>query len=247
MYFRLYSLTQICGGISIQASFLVAFKQLVPEHTVTVFKGLVQMRVKHFPAVFLLLNSLSGVILGTETAAILSWLGLVTSWSYLRFFKRQPDLTGTSTNGLGIKGDASETFAFACLFPDVMQPPIAAVSDQIYNVLVSLKVCTPFSEEDIVSGNQQVLARGEAGLPTLLNSHRAGAFRGNAKREEAERRRTLALKALDQRLQAAAAGRSQSQGPSSSAGHQPPTQTAAPTVSAGQGMLGETSYTPDNA
>jgi hypothetical protein len=34
--------------------------------------------------------------------------------TYLRFYKRQPDLTGTS-NGAGIKGDASETFAFACL------------------------------------------------------------------------------------------------------------------------------------
>lgn len=223
----------------------------MPEHTVTVFKGLVQMRVKHFPAVFLLLNTLSGIILGTETAAILSWLGLLVSWTYLRFYKRQPDLTGTSTNGLGMKGDASETFAFACLFPDVFQPPIAAVSDQIYNVLVSLKVCTPFSEEDIASGNQQVLARGEAGLPTVLNSHRAGRLHANnGKREEAERRRTLALKALDQRLQAAAAGRPQSHNhnhhPPSSSAAQPPTQTATP-ASGQNGMLGETSYTPDNA
>lgn len=239
-------LTQVCGGIPIQASFLVAFKQLVPEHTVTVFKGLVQMRVKHFPALFLLLNTISGVVLGTETAAILSWLGLLTSWTYLRFFKRQPDLTGTSTDGMGIKGDASETFAFACLFPDVIQPPIAVVSDQIYSVLVSLKICTPFSEEDIASGNQQVLARGEAGLPTLLSSHRAGGMRGTGKREEAERRRALALRALDQRLQAAAAGRAQSHSPSSAASNQP-TRTATPIVSAGQGMLGGTNYTPDNA
>ena len=203
------------------------------------------MRVKHFPALFLLLNTISGVILGTETAAILSWLGLFTSWTYLRFFKRQPDLTGTSTNGVGIKGDASETFSFACLFPDVIQPPIAAVSDQIYNVLVSVNICTPFSEEDIASGNQQVLARGEAGLPTLMNSHRANGMRGSGKREEAERRRALALKALDQRLQAAAVGRGPSQvSPSQSSQH---TQTATPTVSAGQSMLGETNYTPDNA
>ncbi|OJJ82819.1 rhomboid family protein [Aspergillus glaucus CBS 516.65] len=237
-------LTQICGGISIQASFLVAFKQLVPEHTVTVFKGLVQMRVKHFPAIFLFLNTISGVVLGTETAAILAWLGLLTSWTYLRFFKRQPDLTGTSTtNGMGIKGDASETFAFACLFPDVIQPPIAAISDQIYNLLVSLRICTPFSEEAIASGNQQVLARGEAGLPTLLSSHRAG--RGTGKREEAERRRALALRALDQRLQAAAAGKAQSHSPSSATSSQP-TRAATPTVS-GQGMLGGTNYTPDNA
>ncbi|KAI2989060.1 hypothetical protein CBS147344_3389 [Aspergillus niger] len=238
-------LTQICGGISIQASFLVAFKQLVPEHTVTIFKGLVKMRVKHFPALFLFLNTISGIVFGTHVAAILAWLGLLTSWTYLRFFKRQPDLTGTSTDGLGIKGDASETFAFACLFPDVLQPPIAFLSDQVYALLVAIRICTPFSEEDIASGNQQVLARGEAGLPSILSNHRNG--RAMAKREEAERRRALALKALDQRLQAAAAGRVQ---PATSAANQQGSshaQTPTPTVSAGQSMLGETSYTPDHA
>lgn len=239
------SVTQICGGISIQASFLVAFKQLVPEHTVTIFKGLVKMRVKHFPALFLLLTTISAIVIGTHVAAILSWLGLLTSWTYLRFFKRQPDLTGTSTDGLGFKGDASETFAFACLFPDAIQPPISFVSEQIHSLLVALKICTPFSDEDIASGNQQVLARGEAGLPTLLNNQRGGT-RGAAKREEAERRRALALKALDQRLQAAAAGRAHSPSPLNQQGSSQ-TQTATPTVSAGQSMLGETSYTPDHA
>ncbi|KAF7713665.1 Uncharacterized protein PECH_001138 [Penicillium ucsense] len=239
-------LTQICGGVAIQGSFLVAFKQLVPEHTVTVFKGLIKMRVKHFPALFLLLNTLSGFIIGTDTAAVLAWFGLLTSWTYLRFYKRQPDLTGTSTNGQGIKGDASETFAFACLFPDVMQPPIAFVADKIYTSLVSLKIITPFSEDEIASGNQQVLARGEAGLPTLLSNQRA-AGRGSGKREEAERRRALALKALDQRLQAAAGGRAQA-GPSSqgeSASHRSSTPT--PSAPSGHNVLGGTNYNPDHA
>ncbi|KAJ5138553.1 uncharacterized protein N7515_003401 [Penicillium bovifimosum] len=240
------TLTQICGGVSIQASFLVAFKQLVPEHTVTVFKGLIKMRVKHFPALFLLLNTLSGLLLGTDTASVLSWLGILTSWTYLRFYKRQPDLTGTSNTGTGIKGDASETFAFACLFPDVMQPPIAFVADQIYGLLVATKILTPFSEDDIASGNEQVLARGEAGLPTLLNSRGAGA-RGAAKREEAERRRAIALKALDRRLQASTIARPQGQaaglGEPSSSQVRPVESTAAP----GQSMLGETSYNPDPA
>lgn len=201
------------------------------------------MRVKHFPALFLLLNTLSGMFLGTDTAAILAWLGLLASWSYLRFYKRQPDLTGTSTDGLGVKGDASDTFAFACLFPDALQYPITFVADNVYNVLVMLKICTPFSAEDIASGNEQALARGEAGLPSLLNNSRGGGMRGMAKREEAERRRALALKALDQRLQAAAAARAQPQPSISVQSSQP---TAAPTVSTGQGMLGETNYTPDH-
>ncbi|KAL2001474.1 hypothetical protein VTN02DRAFT_1710 [Thermoascus thermophilus] len=241
----LRGLTPICGGIAIQAAFLVAFKQLVPEHTVTILRGVVKMRVKHFPALFLLLNTIGGIVFGTDTAALLAWLGLLTSWTYLRFYKYQPDLSGTSTSGLGIKGDASETFAFATFFPDAIQPPIAFVADRIYTALVTLRICTPFSAEDIASGNQQALARGEAGLPSFLNNGRgASGMRPIGKREEAERRRALALKALDQRLQAAAASRAQSQ-PSASQQVQAQSQTA--TVHAGQNMLGETNYTPDHA
>ncbi|KAK2781965.1 hypothetical protein FQN52_001276 [Onygenales sp. PD_12] len=235
----------ISGGISIQAAFLVAFKQLVPEHTVTLLRGIVKMRVKHFPALFLLLNAISGVILGTDVALNLTWLGLLSSWTYLRFYKHQPDLSGTSTSGAGIKGDASETFAFANLFPDVVQPPISFVADKIYSILIAIRICTPFSAEDIASGNEQAMARGEAGLPSLLNNSRG---RGSGKREEAERRRALALKALDQRLQAATAGRaSQPAAASATPPQQSSPQPAAPAVAPGQSMLGETSYTPDHS
>lgn len=194
------SLTPISGGITIQAAFLVAFKQLVPEHTVSIFRGFIKMRVKHFPAVFLIANTISGLVLGTDTAAIFAWVGLVTFWIYLRFYKRQPDLSGTTTSGQGIKGDASETFAFATFFPDKIQPPIAAICDQIFILLCNMKLCVPFSEEAIASSNEQVAARGEGGLPSLLNQGRGA--KGMGKREEAERRRALALKALDQRLTA---------------------------------------------
>ena len=106
------------------------------------------------------------------------------------------------------RGDASETFAFAYFWPDVVHTPIAAVSDSIYNLLLALKICTPFSAEEVESSNEQASARGENGLPNILNQggKRGG---GGAKREEAERRRALALKALDQRLQAATANRQQ--------------------------------------
>ena len=226
------ALTQICGGITLQATFLVAFKQLVPEHTVSVFKGFVKMRVKHFPAIFLLSNTFSGLVFGTDTAALHAWLGLVISWTYLRFYKRQPDLSGASTGGEGLRGDASETFAFATFFPDVMQPPIAAISDQVYNTLVTLGACTPFSAEDIASGNERAAARGEAGLPSLLNN--VGRGRGSGKREEAERRRALALKALDARLNAVSTNRPNNQ-----------PVTVAPSVPAEQSSLGGTDYHPD--
>ncbi|MCJ1418991.1 hypothetical protein MMC32_005342 [Xylographa parallela] len=195
------------GSIDLQAAFLVAFKQLVPEHTVTILKGVIKIRVKHFPAIFLTANTVSGVVFGTHTAAVLAWLGFLTSWTYLRFYKRQPDLSGTNTGGTTLRGDASETFAFAYFWPDLVHGPVAAVTDSVFNLLVAARICTPFSAEDIQTSNDHANARGEAGLPSLINQ---GSRRGGSgKREEAERRRALALKALDQRLQAATANRQQ--------------------------------------
>lgn len=198
---------RIHGSISIQAAFLVAFKQLVPEHTVTILKGIAKIRVKHFPAIFLVANTVSGFLFRTNTATVLCWLGFLSSWTYLRFFKRQPDLSGSSTGGKITRGDASETFAFAYFWPDVVHSPIAAFTDALYNILLALKICTPFSDEEVETSNEQASARGEGGLPSLLNQ---GGRQGvSGKREEAERRRALALKALDQRLQAASANRQQ--------------------------------------
>lgn len=202
--------TAIGGGIAIQAGFLVSFKQLVPEHTVTLFRGVLSMRVKHFPAIFLLANTISGVLLGTDTAMLLAWCGFFVSWVYLRFYRISPSLFSTSTGvdiGTGqaalpseatLKGDASDTFSFAAFWPDVVQPPIAALSDAVYNVVIALRLCTPFSAADVDAGNEQANAReGGKELPSLLQSGRGGA------RGEAERRRQLALRALDQRLNAA--------------------------------------------
>ena len=198
----------IQGSVALQAAFLVAFKQLVPEHTVTFLKGILKVRVKHFPAIFLVANTLSGFILGTDSALVLAWGGFFTSWIYLRFYKPQADLSGTGTAPSTLRGDASETFAFAYFWPDVVQPPIAAMADGIYNTLVAIKVLKPFSAEEVETSNVQATARGEGGLPSLLDQGARGG-RGGGKREEAERRRALALKALDQRLHDATADKQQ--------------------------------------
>lgn len=129
-----------------------------------------------------------------------------------------------------ITGDASETFAFAYFWPDVVQPPIAAVADVMYNAFVAIRVITPFSAEEVETGNVQATARGEGGLPSLLNQ---GAKRGGGgKREEADRRRALALKALDQRLHAATANKQQPAAPPppASSGQEIPTSSSEPTA-----------------
>lgn len=132
------------------------------------------------------------------------------------------------------KGDASETFAFAYFWPDVVQPPIAAVADGLYNAFVAIRVITPFSAEEVETGNVQATARGEGGLPSLLNQ--GGRRGGGGKREEAERRRALALKALDQRLHAATTNKQQPAPtpPIGPAGQDAPTLSAEPPTESGQ-------------
>jgi hypothetical protein len=186
------------------------------------------MRVKHFPAIFLLCNTISGIILGTETAMFLAYFGFMTAWVYLRFYRVSPSLSSTATgDGSIIRGDASDTFSFGHFFPEPLQTPVGALADGIYNTLVSLKVCTPFSDQDIDAGNEQASARAEGGF---MNPNSRGG-RGGATRAEAERRRALALEALNQRLQAARS--------SSSAA------PVTPSVSAPSETLGETNYEPE--
>lgn len=201
-----------------EAGFLVALKQLVPEHTVSLFKGAIRIRIKHFPAIFVLANMISGPLLGTDTAFWLSLTGFLTSWIYLRFFRIAEITSSSATGGEGatMKGDASDTFAFVAFFPDAMHPFLTPICDGIYNTMVQLGVCTPFSTEAIEVGNENAAARSE-GLPSIMNG-RGG---GGGRRAEAERRRALALKALDQRLNAAAANRTTSNPPSEAAVRMP--------------------------
>jgi hypothetical protein len=199
----------------------------VPAHTVTLFKGIISLRVPRFPLIHVLLVFiLSLTPLLSAASYLLVSTGFITSWTYLRFYKAAfPDLEASQPSSL--RGDASETFAFAEFFPDPVKPFVTEVSNQVYSILVSLRICTPFSAADTsVSRGEHVMQRGAPG----------------SARAEAERRRALALKELDSRLYAARAG-------SSKAAPPPPAPAASvqvqPQSNTQPEMLGETSYVPD--
>lgn len=240
-------MTSIAGTIPVQISFLVAFSQLVPAHTVTLFRGIVSLRVPRFPLLYIgLVTFLSLTPLLTGASFFLAVFGFLTSWTYLRFYKVVfPDLDTSQPTSL--RGDASETFAFAEFFPGPAKPVVAGISDQVFNVLVAMRLCVPFSAADVSAarGDNNFLQRGAPG----------------SARAEAERRRALALKALDQRLHAATANvaaRAQQAPPPpavlppapSATGptvqSQPQTRTQEAMTSQPSGMLGETNYTPDH-
>ncbi|KAI1493062.1 eukaryotic integral membrane protein-domain-containing protein [Biscogniauxia mediterranea] len=233
-----WTLTTIAGTIPLQISFLVAFSQLVPAHTVTLFRGVLSLRVPRFPLLYIgLVTILTLTPLLTSASFFLAIFGLVTSWTYLRFYKTIfPDLD--SSQPTSMRGDASETFAFAEFFPGPVKPFVAAFTEQIFNVLVAMRICTPFSQADISA------AQGN----TFLQRSAHGGVRA-----EAERRRALALKVLDQRLHAATAspaGRGQSQIPVQPSGStiqtQPQPNTQAAMTSQPTSILGETNYNPDH-
>ncbi|KAK3117412.1 hypothetical protein LTR53_001251 [Teratosphaeriaceae sp. CCFEE 6253] len=194
--------TPLQGLLPLEAAFLVALKQLVPEHTVSLFRATLRIRLKHLPALFTLANILSGPLLGTDTAFWLGLAGFMTGWVYLRFFRVTDTMAGEDAGaGTAIRGDASETFAFVAFFPDALHPFLTPVCDGVYDTLVALRVCTPFTDEAVLAGNARSEARSD-GLPGIMERGQGGSAGG--RRAEAERRRALALRALDQRLSAAA-------------------------------------------
>ncbi|KAI0198757.1 eukaryotic integral membrane protein-domain-containing protein [Astrocystis sublimbata] len=237
-----WTLTTVNGTIPLQISFLVAFSQLVPAHTVTLFRGVLSMRVPRFPLVFIGLIAVANLTPWISGASLpLAIFGFLTSWTYLRFYKTVfPDLD--SSQPASMRGDASETFAFSEFFPAPVKPFVATLADQVFDLLVSLRVCTPFSQADISA------AQGNNFHPRSTPGGGGGGVRA-----EAERRRALALKVLDQRLHAATAS------PATRNLSTPPVQPNGPTVqtqpqanvqaamtSEPGTMLGETHYNPDH-
>lgn len=190
-------------------AFLVAFSQLVPAHTVTLFRGILSLRVPRFPLLYLLaVTALSLTPLLSAAATFLAVFSLITSWTYLRFYKSAfPDLD--VSQGPSLRGDASETFAFAEFFPAPVKPVVAAISDAVFKIFVAVRICTPFSAADISTRAAAAAAAGGDGyhMHHHGSGHHGGGGRagGGGTRAEAERRRALALRALDQRLHVAAA------------------------------------------
>ncbi|KAF8323038.1 DUF1751-domain-containing protein [Clavulina sp. PMI_390] len=165
------------GMMALQVGMLVALTQQIPEHQVLLF-GMYGVRVKRLPMLYVTFSNIM-CILGYQSPYILIQFGWLVSWAYLRFYKR----TGGDIIGQGPAtwGDRSETFAFVTWFPPLLHTPVSHLSDFVYNACtrVGLVVAYPSGGYEAVEGGYS--------LP------------GGA-RAEAERRRAMALKALDQRL-----------------------------------------------
>lgn len=190
-----YMLTRISGSVAIQTGFLVALKQLIPEHSIVLLSGAFKVQFKFLVIPCVVLYTIVGIA-NSWTIAVSAWIGLITAWVYLRFIKVVyiETLPTSLTEGVSqqeIKGDASDTFAFAKFFyPQPISDLVASLCHVIYNLLVQAKLLRPFESAEIEAGN----------LQASLRSQGHGGSQQRLSQVDSDRRRTLALKALEERL-----------------------------------------------
>ncbi|VVT49659.1 uncharacterized protein SAPINGB_P002379 [Magnusiomyces paraingens] len=237
----------INGGTAFVAGFAVALKQLVPEHTVALFRGAIRIRVARLPALYLLIMAAYGLFLETWSRRSLTALvGFFSAWIYLRFFRvsqidpllplakpsEDSDASVPSPPSSGLRrqssnlhrptsqtvcGDAADSFALAHFFPDPLASLVAAVGAVLYPIFVRLRILPSFSPQDVGDANVRAALRGAAagtagtGSPyAYLRQGGAAAFAaaaaaansaiGSSVRAQTERRRAMALRALDSKI-----------------------------------------------
>lgn len=103
----------------------------------------------------------------------------------------------------GVRGDRSETFSLVSWFPPFMHRPVTFISNTLYGIFVKVGVIEPWQYSalgDVELGVGSGLPSMNVGISGMTP---CGSATGGGTRAEAERRRAMALKALDQRVKGA--------------------------------------------
>lgn len=180
------------GGVSYYFGFLLVFKQLIPEHNVVLFHGLVNFRVKHLPFALLVIVSVWSAIFRTLYPVLPSAFSFFVAYYYLRFhqsFYADPLLPGEGTNAYILSGDASDAFQLIEFFPGVSKPYLGPVINAVYDVSVLLGIVTPFNDDAVEHSNMRAQKFSE-------QVKQASNLIANS---VAERRRHVALQVIEDR------------------------------------------------
>ncbi|KAI0706116.1 eukaryotic integral membrane protein [Cytidiella melzeri] len=161
------------GQMALQIGVLVAFTQLIPEHQVQLF-GVLKARVKTLPMSYLTVSTVMCLV-GFPCPWIVIQFGWLVSWVWLRFYKKNTETLG----GGPVYGDRSETFSLVSWFPPLVHKPITFLGNTVYGLATKFHLI-PLSGSDVEAANYSQVPGGA--------------------RAEAERRRAMALKALDQQV-----------------------------------------------
>ncbi|KAI5959552.1 uncharacterized protein KGF55_005196 [Candida pseudojiufengensis] len=180
------------GGISYYFGFLVVFKQLIPEHNIVLFQGLINFRIKHLPFASLIILTIWSIGFGTLYPALPSITSFFISYFYLRFYqslKTDSILPSNNQDSL-LVGDASDTFQLVEFFPNLLKPYLTPVFNQIYEIAILLALVQPFNDEIIQQSNSRAQKRQEQ--VNQINKSVASSV--------AERRRQIALQVIEDRI-----------------------------------------------
>ncbi|KAL5281849.1 TMEM115 family protein [Megaselia abdita] len=163
---------QIHGLAGFIASLSVAVRQILPDHLILKTKwGFVTNR--HVPLMIVLFSIMFwslNVFDGTNPVMLCA--GALCSWIYLRFFQKH-------YNG---RGDSSENFSFASFFPTFMQKYLNVVLNPIYICCLRFGVIKKPETSKLPSNSSQLM------MVSVADPH------------DIERRRQIAMKALNDRL-----------------------------------------------
>ncbi|EDK43446.1 hypothetical protein PVL30_001595 [Lodderomyces elongisporus] len=189
--------TPLGGGISYYFGFLVVFKQLIPEHNIVLFQGLINFRVKHLPfALLIVLVIWSAAISQSMYPAVPSVTSFFVAFAYLRFFqalRTEPTLpvsTNDASNSSVLIGDASDTFQLVEFYPAILKPYLTPVFNGVYDGAVFLGIVTPFNDETVQQSNSRAQKRQEQ----VSQASKSVAS------SVAERRRQVALQVIEDRI-----------------------------------------------
>ena len=120
---NIYGFSGFTGG------FLVALKQCRGDNMLI---GSIGLFVKHLPMLYVLLSLILRVTgMLPPGNFVLSLMGVIVSWTYLRFYQ-------SHSRG---RGDSAENFAFRTFFPKPLDGPVGIVGDALYKVLLKLRIC----------------------------------------------------------------------------------------------------------
>lgn len=178
----------MCGFSGVNAAFVVALFQRYPTRPILPISP--QPTIQHLPIAIVsgaIALYVFGVINGKETPLVV--LGTLFGWIFLRFFRVEPET--------GLVGDLRPEFAFVELFPPlpVLRPTLKFFSILLYNIALSFGF---FAAS--VKSHQSLGSRPEANKNNKIS--REALSIASAADPTAERRRALAIRAIDEKLAA---------------------------------------------
>ncbi|KAJ1500162.1 hypothetical protein HMI54_002901 [Coelomomyces lativittatus] len=142
---------------------------------------------KFLPLTWISMNFFLALIgLHTFPSFLLLILSFFISWIYLRFIKYED----------GLRGDRNETFSFVTFFPEPLHPILQPMSNAVFKLLVKLRLLKPMQPPLDMELGFSFSGRPRRFLAAAPKPMPVTGFAAL----ESERRKALALKAVEDRL-----------------------------------------------